>query len=58
MTLICRTCQAPAIDVRHDWGNECVTFTYIHGDGSEHAVRTSAVDAQQLSDEDERQRHP
>ncbi len=57
MTPICRRCQAPAVDVRHDWGNEGVTFTYVHSDGSEHAVHASAVDAQELSDEDERQRY-
>jgi len=56
MTLICRTCQAPAVDVRRDWGNERVTFTYVHCDGSEHAVHALVVDAQELSDEDERQR--
>lgn len=56
MPLICRTCCAPAIDVRRDWGNEQVTFTYVHRDGSEHAVRTELLDAQDFRDEDERRR--
>jgi len=56
MTMICRRCQAPAVDVRRDWGNERVTFTYVHSDGSEHAVQAPLADAQELRDEDDRQR--
>lgn len=56
MMLVCRRCQAPAVDVRRDWGNEFVSFIYVHSDGSEHTVRVSLVDAQELRDEDERQR--
>lgn len=56
MTLICRTCQAPAVDVKRDWGNECVTFIYVHRDGSEHAMHALVAAAQELRDEDERQR--
>lgn len=56
MTVICRSCQAPALNVRRDWGNERVTFTYVHSDGSEHAVQAPLVHAQELTDEDDRQR--
>ena len=54
--MICRRCQAPAVDVRRDWGNERVTFTYVHTDGSEHVVQAPPADARELRDEDERQR--
>ncbi len=50
--MTCRKCGAPAVDVRRDWDNEGVDFTYVHADGREHRVRVLAIDAQRIADEE------